>query len=237
VIDAISHEIVYEAKVAMGEVNSLAWAEAPGGRYLAGCGEHGVALWKVSHDRPLSVEEIFALDRNRCLATLLSRDAEAMVWVQDDTRLQAWDVASGRQKTLHAPPMWQGWHGMAFLPDGTSIIYVSKAGVAEVWNVREDRRVDSLGQPGTFNSNTVALSPDGRWFAGLTQPDTVSVWHLPTQRHVLSLRPETGSVWSLAWDPASEQLAVGQSDGGLAVWHLPRIQQKLAESSLEWQED
>ena len=236
-IDAASNEIVYQVNPAIGDVHSLRWAEAPGGRYLAGCGAHGVALWKVPHDHKATMEEVFALDRKSCLATLLSSDASLLVWVQTDSLLQAWDVAGGRQKPLHAPPMLQGWHSMAFLPDEESIIYVTKAGVAEVWNVREDRHVDSFGEPGTFNAPHIALSRDGKWFAALTQPDTVSVWHLPTKKHVFSLRPVTGSVWSLAWDPTSELLAVGQSDGGLSVWHLPLIQKKLAESGLEWHEN
>jgi WD40 repeat protein len=133
--------------------------------------------------------------------------------------------------------MNQGWHGLALLPDGESIIYVSKTGVAEVWNVKHDRHSDTLGEPATFGAPHIALSPNGVWFAALTQLDTVSVWHRPTGKHVFTLRPETGAVWSLAWDPTSEHLAVGQSDGSLAVWHLPAIQKKLAQSGLAWQED
>jgi len=236
-IDASSNEIVHEAEVPMGTVNSLSWAETLEGRYLAGCGEKGVALWKVSRDHPLTVEEVFALERNRCLAILLHRDAAMMVWVEDDSRLQAWDITAKHQIPLNAPPMLQGWHSMAFLPDQKSIIYVTKSGIAEIWNVQEDREVKFLGAPGTFNESIIALSLDGRWFAALTQPGTVSVWHLPTKKHEFSFRPVAGSVWSLAWDPASEQLAVGQLDGGLSVWHLPLIQQKLAKSGLEWQDN
>jgi WD40 repeat protein len=128
-----------------------------------------------------------------------------------------------------------GWQGLAFLPDGESIAYVSKAGVAEVWNVKNDRRGNSLGNPGTFSAHQIALSPNGKWFGAITQKNTVTVWHMPSGEHVYSMRPELGDVWSLAWDASGTQLAVGQSDGGLVVWHLPRIEQKLAESGLQWQ--
>ena len=70
--------------------------------------------------------------------------------------------------------------------------------------------------------------------AALTQPDTVSVWHIPTREHVFSLRPQAATVWSLAWDASSENLAVGGSDGGLAIWRLSRIHEKLAELGLAW---
>ena len=155
-----------------------------------------------------------------------------MVWVQDERRLKAWDVLARRELALHAPNMLQGWHGLSFLPDGHSIIYVASAGVAEVWDVENDRRINSFGKPGTFSAPHIAVSPNGKWLAALTQPDTVSVWNVPNGRHLFSMRPETGTIWSLAWDASNTQLAVGQSDGGLAVWHLPVIKRKLAAAGL-----
>ena len=95
----------------------------------------------------------------------------------------------------------------------------------------------SLGEPETFNAPHIALSPDGKWLAGLTQPETVSIWNVSTGKHEFSLRPEAGTVWSLAWDASSTKLAVGQSDGGLAVWHLPRIEKKLSELGLAWRRE
>jgi WD40 repeat protein len=236
-IDVQSRKILHEIDPGLADVHSLAWVERPDAGYLAACGQAGVALWKVSRDSTFRLEEALKLDRRRCLATVLNKEGGLLVWAQDDWQLQAWNVAAAYQRPLNAPPMLQGWHGVAFLPDGQSIIYVSKSGVAEIWNVKEDRRVASLGEPGTFNAPHIALSPDGKWFAALTQPNTVSLWHLPSGKHVFSLRPEASTIWSLAWDPSSQQLAVGQSDGGLAVWHLPRIQNKLAEFGLKWQDD
>jgi WD40 repeat protein len=174
---------------------------------------------------------------NWCLATVLNARGSLMVWVQDDAKLQAWDVAKSRLRPLNSPLMRQGWHGVAFLPDDESVIYVARNGVAEMWNVANDRRVGSLGAKGAFNAPHIALSSDGVWFAGLTQPDAVSVWHRPSGKHAFSLRAEAGNVWALAWDRAGRQLAVGQTDGSLAVWRLPLIQQKLAESGLPWEID
>ncbi|HEX6962096.1 MAG TPA: hypothetical protein VF175_09535, partial [Lacipirellula sp.] len=129
-----------------------------------------------------------------------------------------------------------GWHGVSFLPDDRSIAYVSKSGRLEIWDVAADRRVDSIGSPRTFNAPHMAVSVDGKWVAALVQADAVSIWHLPTRRQAFTFRPESGNVWSLAWDSTGDRLAVGQSDGGLAVWHLAKIQTKLAESGLQWQE-
>jgi WD40 repeat protein len=235
-IDVQTRQTLHEESSGFGDVHSLAWVER-GDSYLAACGARGVALWKVSRNSPFGKDEKMRLDRNWCLATTLNTQGSILVWTEDDWRLQAWDIERARQKPLHAPPMFSGWHGVTFFPDGESIIFISKSGIAEIWNINEDRRVRSIGERGTFNAPHIALSPDGLWLAALTRPDAISIWHIPTAKHVLSLRPEGGSVWSLAWDHHSERLAVGHSDGRLAVWHLPRIKQKLAASGLEWQTD
>ena len=237
IFDMSSGESIYKAEPAAGQIYSLSWANRLGEGYLAASGPERVALWSVSTDRPLRLKPVVDLDRNRCLTTILSANGQWMVWAQDDSQLQAWNIVSSQERPLHAPPMLQGWHGAAFLPDGESIVYVTKSGAAEIWNVKDDRHVDSIGQPGTFSAPHIALSGDGKWLAGIVQQNTVSVWHMPTKQHVFSIRPEIGAVWSLAWDPASQQLAVGQSDGGLAIWHLPRIQETLAKSGLKWQDD
>jgi WD40 repeat protein len=237
VFDRRSQEKILEANPAMGHIHALSWVRGRDGSYLAACGPHGVALWKTSGKKPLKLKEVFQLNRDRCLATVISPAARWMVWAQEDSRLAAWDMAAGKERPLDAPPMLQGWHGLAFLPDGESVIYVTAEGVAEIWNVKLNRHVDTFGASGTFSAPHVALSADGKWFAGIVGQNTVSLWHMPTRQHALSLRAEVGSVWSLAWDPSTRRLAVGQSDGGLAVWDLPRIQERLAESGLEWPED
>jgi WD40 repeat protein len=236
-IDVESRKVIYESDPKLGKVYSLTWAETPSEKFLAGSGERGIALWRVHLAPAVRLEKVYSADGEWCQATALDRKARLMVSVYDQRHLKARDVIGGRDIPLHAPEMLQGWHGLTFLPDGRSILYVAKTGIAEVWDVEADRRVDSLGKPGTFGAPHIALSSDGKWLAALTQPDTVSVWHRPTGEHVFSLRPETGSVWSLAWDPTAQHLAVGQSDGGLAVWHLPRIQKKLAGSGLQWEDD
>jgi WD40 repeat protein/tRNA A-37 threonylcarbamoyl transferase component Bud32 len=235
-IDARSNEIRHETNLGLGQMHSLAWADRPDGKYLSACGSTGVGLWRIKSVSPVIIEEVLKLDRTRCLATILNADGSTMVWAQNDSNLHTWDITAAREKLLHAPPMIQGWHGIAFLPDKESIIYISKPGIAQIWSVKDDRSVASFGEPGMFSAPHIALSPNGDWFAGLTQPDTVAIWHVPTRKHVFSLRPEAGTVWSLAWDVSSTQLAVGQSDGGLAVWHLPRIEIKLSEMGLPWQQ-
>jgi WD40 repeat protein len=236
ILDAKSGRKLYEADATLSDVYSLSWADGRNGTFLAGSGPQSVSLWLVPPGDPLRLEPVITIERNRCLATVLSKNANWMVWVEDDATLQAWDIANNRPHPLHAPAMRQGWHGLACLPDGESIVSVNKLGAVEVWNVRQDRHVGSLGKPGTCSAPQIALSPNGKWLAAIIEQNTISVWHMPTKEHVYSIRPEPSTVWSLAWDPAGEQLAVGQSDGGLAVWNLSKIEEKLAKYGLQWKE-
>jgi WD40 repeat protein len=235
-LDVDSRKVTYEAAPAMGEVYSLAWAETADSRYLAVCGNLGVGLWKAPLSDPTNMEQVYEVQRPFCLATVIDPQARFMVWVENERQLKAWDIPTSRELPLHAPEMQQGWHGLTLLPDGESMIYVSNAGLAETWNVRADRRVGAFGKAQTFAAPHLALSPNGRWFAALTAPDTVSVWDRPNGRHIFSLRPESCTVWSLAWDPSSKNLTVGRSDGDLAIWRLPEIQDKLAEAGLPWED-
>jgi serine/threonine protein kinase/WD40 repeat protein len=236
-VDVQLNKILDEVDPGIGQLHSLAWANRMDVNYITACGTGGIGLWRITSTSPIQLDEVVKLDRKRCLAAILSARGDYMAWAQNDSILKAWDVKAARELPLHAPSMIQGWHGIAFLPDNESVIYVSKTGTAQIWNIKKDRGVRSFGEAGTFNAPHISLSPNGALLAGLTQPDTVSVWDVRTGERLFSLRPVAGTVWSLAWDLTSAKLAVGQSDGGLAVWHLSQIQRKLAEMGIPWQQD
>ena len=54
-----------------------------------------------------------------------------------------------------------------------------------------------------------AASPDGRWLATQADPSTLTLWNSQTGSQVFTLPPESGPIWSLAWSPDGERLAVG----------------------------
>ena len=76
-----------------------------------------------------------------------------------------------------------------------------------------------------------AASPDGLWLATEADSSTVTLWSSQTGSQVFSLPPEGGAIWSLAWSPDGERLAVGLADGGLAIWNVPRIQARTQRGS------
>jgi WD40 repeat protein len=55
---------------------------------------------------------------------------------------------------------------------------------------------------------------------------------METREEILALTPEESDIWGLAWSPNGTRLAVGLSDGGLAVWDLDQVRSRLAEFGL-----
>jgi WD40 repeat protein/tRNA A-37 threonylcarbamoyl transferase component Bud32 len=234
VLGVTSKDLLLEDNPGIGYVNSVAWANGPDGALLAACGDYGVALWKVLQEKPMRLERVFELRRDKCLSTGVSPGGRWMIWAQDSRFLHAWNLQTNQEKSLAAPPMLQGWHGFAFLPDGDSLLFVATTGQIVIWSIADDRAIGYVGTVGSFKAPHVAVSPDGKWLAALTELDAVSVWDLQSKDMVFTLRPEASGVWSLAWNPSSELLAVGQADGGLAIWNLSTMHAQLAEFGLEW---
>ncbi len=70
-----------------------------------------------------------------------------------------------------------------------------------------------------------ALSYDDRW-AVHTRGGT-AVYDLQADRPLLTLPPEGGEIYCLAWHPAGTQFAIGLADGGVVVWDLEQIRAEL----------
>jgi WD40 repeat protein len=221
----------------VGRINSLALFENGGKQCLAGCGESGFSTWILEGDRSkpgeLSLKPTLHQDANRSLSLAVSANAHWVAWVRDDKEIELWDVQNSQARELSAPRMNQGWHGLAFYPDGRRLTFVSHTGAVEIWDVAENKPMPSLGVADQFHAPHIALSKDGAWFAGLLQPDVVSVWSTANRNMLYHFRPEQSAVWSLAWSNNGKRLAVGLSDGGLAVWHIPTIQAELTKVGLE----
>jgi WD40 repeat protein len=88
---------------------------------------------------------------------------------------------------------------------------------------------------GGVPQSIVALSSDGSWFAA-SWGRAVTVWDTQTRQPLFTLPEERSMPWSLAWNPTRDLLAVGTSDGGLALWNIPEVRTQLARLGLDWQE-
>ena len=213
-------------------------AFSPDGKSFAACGD-GLTIWRLAEAEQgaggcsaLVLQRLVHLPGQRSLYLRISPNSKLLAWVDHDHSVCLWDLENGREVPFLGPPLVFGWHNLAFYPDSDHLTFGTARGMVETWDTRTARRVSSFGRAGNQ-----AASPDGRWLATDADPSTVTLWSSQMGSQVFSLPPESGPVWSRAWSPDGEHLAVGLADGGLAIWNVPRIQAQLAQIGLAWRAD
>jgi WD40 repeat protein/serine/threonine protein kinase/Tfp pilus assembly protein PilF len=209
-------------------------AFSPDGKTLAACG-NGLTLWRVAEGEKgagnaprLSFQRMVHLPGDWSLSLCISPNGKQLAWVDHGYSVCLWDLANGREVPFLGPPLAHGWHNLAFYPDSDHLTFGAAPVVNETWDIRTARRVSSFGQVGH-----VAATPDGRWLA-TTEP---ALWSSQMGSRVFALPQESGAIWSLALSPDGERLALGLANGGLAIWHVPRIQDQLNRIGLGFRAD
>jgi WD40 repeat protein len=61
----------------------------------------------------------------------------------------------------------------------------------------------------------------------------VTIWDMTQTRPPLVLPETRNSIWSLAWKPGQNRLAVGTSDGELVIWDLDKVRSNLVDLGLD----
>jgi WD40 repeat protein len=226
----VPHELGTEGNYAI-----VGAAFSPNGEYFAACGS-GMQLWRVrnSSDEGISLERINVSDGRDSLFVAFSPDSRLVAWADDWKHVRVWDIEAKRELNFKTT-MHQGWHGFAFVNGG--LAFVGPEGALEVWDIGANKRSFSLGEAGEFQSPHIAATPDGNYLAGVHTPETVALWDVRQRRKLFVFRPERSEIWSLAFDSKGTKLAVGLSDGGVAVWDLKRINRALADLELAWRDD
>ena len=178
---------------------------------------------------PSSFKRVVHLPGRQSVYLCISPNSKLLAWVDQHFWVCLWDLENGREIPFLGPPLPFGWHNLAFYPDSDHLTFGTARGMVETWEARTARRVSSFGRAGHQ-----AASPNGRWLATEADPSTVTLWNCQTGSQVFSLPQESGPIWSLAWSPDGERLAVGLSDGGLEIWNVTRIQAELTRIGLAW---
>jgi WD40 repeat protein len=240
------------------EIWSVAFS--PDGSAFAACGERGVALWRMEHrtanggnEAPrLLLEPVRLLSSRRSGALCFSGDSTLLAWTEGNQAgwggldpsltLRLWDLVSSRP--YPAPPaarLLGSIRSLAFHAKSNHLLFIGPNLVPEFWDVAAGQKVfafDRGDAAGVVRRNPnqlgaiIALSADGAWLA--QHGAAVRVWDLD-KKDLLFILPEEQSLsWSFAWSPDRKLLAIGSSDGSLAIWNIPKVRSQLAEIGLDW---
>ena len=218
----------------LGSICGLALS--PSGKLLAATGDHGLSLWKTTTtDTDLKLEHLFSqpdrkAPREEMNGKFLTFDPNEerifhatrwwnLHWLEL-SNFESHAFADGRSLLM-------GFNSMAFTKQ-RDLAFINPDGGLEAWAFSSDakpRRIMKLPDK-TFAVSSVTISKQGL-LAGLTEASTVSIWDLDKKKELYKFKPEPNTVWALAWSPDGNRLAVGLSDGGLAIWDLKEVRKQL----------
>jgi WD40 repeat protein len=196
---------------------------------LVGVGEGGLAAWKVRREGK-KVELI--QHRHIVLAGLVDLvvhpSGEKAVVLDRKGRLHLIGLGEGARPQLlpvRARVEVRSLHGDA---GGRRFTFVSPDGKLATCSWSE--AAAGRGRVTHQMASVVSLSGAGRWAATAVPGMGIIIYDLAAGREWLHLPPDgSGDIWGLAWSPDGARLAVGLSDGGVAIWELEAVRACLAE--------
>jgi WD40 repeat protein len=229
---------------------------SPDGRSLGVCGEAGAVIFRIDVEAGPRTERVslreLARPRGReakikCASGCFSPDGQLFAWVEPDNGgervIHLWDLTTGRERPPFPGRAAHYVNSMAFLPDSRHLLIEGKSFDLEVWDVAEGRQVDVIGR-GAFSTMQAGLTSggwphltlgrDGRRIA-LGLRSEVSIGDLDRKSFPVALPAEQGAIWTLAWSPDGNTLAIGTSQGGPFVWDIPKVRAQLRTLGLDWE--
>jgi WD40 repeat protein len=178
----------------------------------------GVRIWAVPSGRLLrsltGVESVSWRTDGLAVATLTLASTGFEVTV--------WDARTGSQ--LNRIPLGQlRPTRLALSPDGQRVAVGSTGGAAELWRLRDHKRLATLPRlTGTGAVSTVAFAPNGTLAGGGTGDGRVQFWDGRTGRPlgVTSEAPTRNLVTALAFTPDSRNVLVAGGWQSAQLWNL-----------------
>jgi serine/threonine protein kinase/WD40 repeat protein len=127
--------------------------------------------------------------------------------------------------------------GLQFDATGDRLTFITNKRTLALWDRRTgDAREAHTGRAPVngarekaVDAHHVAVGGGGRWIAVSSPAHEAVIYDTKEDRVVITLPPEDSDIWCLAWSPDGTHLAVGMTDGGIAIWDLEKVRQSLAD--------
>ena len=155
------------------------------------------------------------LNGTASLGIAWSKDGKQIATLQQNS-LRVWGAEGSREiRSLTGDA--RSFFGLAFSPDGRSLVTGSQSGLVQVWDVAEDREVRALSGHSS-GVTAVEWSPDGRWIASAGRDGSVRLWRASQGAEVRRFEAHPGNAYALAFSRDGRLLVSGGADGKVKLW-------------------
>jgi WD40 repeat protein/serine/threonine protein kinase len=202
-----------------GEFFGVAFRPGLDSPLLASASADGlVKLWNIQTGQ---VVHAFRGHKEAALCVAFSPpDGKYLLSGSMDQTVKVWDVQTGMERPSPDPDSFRVMvRSVAFRPpDGESFATVSHQ-TLQLWNA-QSRQLLFGDHVDDEHGNWVSFSRDGKYVAAVGHTQTAKVWDIEKRKEVCSFKGHRGSVFCVAFHPAGEYLASGDSDSNVKLWHL-----------------
>ncbi|HZF13519.1 MAG TPA: WD40 repeat domain-containing protein [Thermoanaerobaculia bacterium] len=201
----------------------LATAFGPGGRLVVTAEANRARVWEARTGRPIReltlpnpgriTALLFPPGNDRRLLTVAALDS-------GDSQARLWNLTTGLPT---GDPMRHeaGIAGVAFSPDGETVVTASDDNTARLWKARTG---EPIGEPMRHEGpvRSAVISPDGQRVVTASQDGTARIWDARSGHAIADpLRHDGKPVRSAAWSADSQRVVTVAADGVARLWDLP----------------
>ena len=216
-----------------GELNTVSFS--PDGKLLAtGRDNNRIEIWSADIRTYNQIEGVTTpslailgeYERGLDVDVVAFADGKILGALYDDGNVKVWDIES--KAVVETIDLSEYIYSIAFTPDGKNLVMGGGSGGVTLWDI-ESRQVSVSWEVAKMSIRSVAVSSDGSTLAtggrrDLASPSgssTIKLWDVATRDSIALPEglPE-GDVYSVAFSPNGQRLAMGLEDGVVVLCNI-----------------